>query len=150
MECIMSRTILSPKTGKLLSGFPNNSYWPNILGDILSRKGLPVYRAGYTGAEKLLPWQGNAAYCQIVGKTLLNLTTKEIASHFKRNRFAYSEDMTLDEVRQKLRDVGFYFLRLKHGYIDVNSMSTTSQGTFHFPVDPKLLVPQTTDGRRKR
>ena len=145
----MSRTTINPKTGRLLAGFPGGNLQLNMLGEVLSRKGVPVFKAGYSGSDRVLTYEGNRKYCQAVGKSLLSMTEQEVATHFKHNRLAYASDMTTEDVMRKFHQFGRYFLRLKYGFIEVGRLPA-QQGSARFPVNPALLTPRTKDVRKTK
>lgn len=149
----MSRTIVSPKSGRNLFKAPDNGIDCALIGRICCVMDAPyINRSFYTTEDvdieplslALMPYKATKKECQEMAGALLNVPDDKLEKVFHFSKRCFSEDYTLTDFRNFCTFYGRYLKKLKHGYIDCGDYdSLTIEKKLHKLMPRAMLWPAT-------
>lgn len=135
----MSRTLVNPKTGKWLSGVPDNSICCTLLGRICYVMNS-IYETSSDCCEDFyqatLPYEATAKECRKIARALLNVPDKKLREVYSKSGSLMHNTFTFKHLRMFATRVGKYLRRLKYGYISAGDECYTIQQRYIHKIMP--------------
>ena len=153
----MSRTLVNPKTGRLLSSVPDNGSDCILIGRICFHRGAPYHNPAPNVNLKderpdtwvVMPYVATRLECQQMAQALLDVTDAELLDQYENAKHMFGEGYSVDQFRSWCTRMSSVLKRLKYGYCDCGDERYMNLQRLIHKIMPRALQWIVTDTEEK-